>query len=288
MNRVHQAFCCMFLFILFGNLIACKSNKNISSLNKNVQNHIFFTAEFDSSFNTEKWKNKWGIEWTNRTDECEIVPLKPNQSALRVFYPEGAVGPAEGGAQFPMVFSNTKELENTDGFKSLTLKYQLKFEEGFDFRLGGKLPGLMGGGDSWARSGGTQPDGANGWTMRFMWRTDGELVVYAYLPPSENQKWGGKQWGQDIDCNFFFEPDKWYVIEQHVNVGTPGKDDGKLIVKVDGVELLTLDDLRYGDINNEYHKIGGIFFSTFHGGNSSGWGPLNDSYLQFASFEVFN
>lgn len=254
----------------------------------NNQSITVFNAPFDSSFNTNEWEQAWGIQWSERTSDCEIIEGGYNneQDALRVFYPENAVGPRMGGAQFPMLFADMPHLKADTLLQAATLKYHVKFEEGFDFRLGGKLPGLMGGKDSWSRSGGIQPDGANGWTLRFMWRTEGHLVVYAYLPISNNGKWGGQEWGQDIDCNFTATPGTWHTIEQFIDVGTPGIDNGQLKVSIDGVERLAINDLCFWYENNEWGKIGGICFSTFHGGNTSEWGPLNNSHAQFAGFEV--
>ena len=85
-----------------------------------------------------------------------------------------------------------------------------------DFNKGRKLPGLMGGGRSWVRSGGNQPDRTNGWTLRFVWREEGELVVYAYVPKSENGKWGSKKWGQNISTGIKAQPGEWICIEQYV------------------------------------------------------------------------
>jgi hypothetical protein len=249
-----------------------------------VRDDIVFFGGFEEGYNDTAWKTRWGIHWVNRAEDNEVVSggFKGGKS-LRVKYPEGGVGPGETGGQFPMVFRNMEGVE--EGlYHELYLRYYLKFEEGFDFNKGGKLPGLMGGGDSWGRSGGNQPDGTNGWTLRFMWRSKGKLVIYAYVPKSENGKWGGDRWGQDIDCNFKAEPGKWHCIEQYVNVGTPGKDDGKLKVWIDGVERLNIDDLRIRNIENNFGYVGGIFFSTFHGGNNADWAPRKDSYAQFDGF----
>ena len=247
-----------------------------------------FSGVFNKHFESTGWEETFGAPWYHCTGTCEVIPGGFNKNhTLRVKYPEGAVGPGEGGAQFPIVFRNIEGFGNSY-YNELHMSYYLKFEEGFDFRLGGKLPGLMGGGNSWQRSGGSQPDGTNGWTLRFMWRRNGQLVIYAYVPPSKNGKWGSERWGQDIDCNFKAEPGKWHRIEQYVNVGTPGKDDGKLIVWVDGVKKLSIDDMRFRNIENNYGRIGGIYFSTFHGGNSPDWGPHNDSYMQFADFHAYS
>ena len=204
---------------------------------------------------------------------------------MRVNYPAGGLGPDGTGTQFPIVFQNMNKLK--DGFyQELYLRYYVKFESGFDFRKGGKLPGLMGGGDSWLRSGGDQPDGSNGWTLRFMWVENGKLIVYAYIPKSENCKWGEAIWGQTIDCNFVTESDKWICIEQYVNVGTPNKDNGKLKVWINGVEKVNVSDMRFWNIENNNGKIGGIYFSTFHGGNTQDWAPQNNSFTQFDGFVV--
>lgn len=251
------------------------------------QNNIVFCGNFGSDYNTETWQKHWGIAWIDRTDECRLVEkgFSEGSASLRVSYPKGGVGPKETGCQFPIVFRNL-EGENTGLYQEVYLRYYVKFEEGFDFNQGGKLPGLMGGGDSWACSGGHQPNGANGWTMRFMWRKDGKIVIYAYVPKSHNGKWGGIQWGQDLDCSFKAEPGKWHCIEEYINVGTPNHDDGILNVWIDGEKRLSLSDLCFWKENNDYGKIGGVYFSTFHGGNTPDWGPRNDSFVQFAAFTV--
>ena len=246
-----------------------------------IRDDIVFYGGFEDGYNNTAWRNRWGIPWIQRATDNKIVTNNfIGEKALRVSYPKGGVGPGETGTQFPLVFDRMTGLDESH-YNEIYLRYYLKFEEGFDFRLGGKLPGLMGGGNSWSRSGGDQPDGTNGWTMRFMWRRDGQIVVYAYLPPSENGKWGGVQWGQNIDCDFAAQPGKWHCIEQYINVGTPGEDDGKLIVWIDGVQRLDIDDMRFWDVENDYGLIGGVYFSTFHGGNTSDWAPHVDSYAQY-------
>ncbi|HKK81202.1 MAG TPA: hypothetical protein VJ909_03070, partial [Prolixibacteraceae bacterium] len=223
----------------------------------NSQNKLVFEGSFEGDFNNPQWVNKWGIAWNSRADECSIVSdAADGDKALQVFYPEGSVGPDEGGAQFPIVFRNMQQNEGSGLYHELYLRYYVKFEEGFDFQRGGKLPGLMGGGDSWARSGGHQPDGTNGWTLRLMWRQNRRLVVYAYVPPSENGKWGSETWGQDIDSGVDAETGEWMCIEQFVNVGNAGKDNGRLKVWIDGEECISINDMRFGDVENDDGKIG--------------------------------
>ncbi|MFW5785230.1 MAG: polysaccharide lyase [Chitinispirillaceae bacterium] len=234
---------------------------------------------------TDEWKKDWGIAFTSRCEEAQqITSAVPGAGkyALRVGYPKGGVGPGETGMQFPVDFSRIDSMP-VKQFDSLYLRYYVKFEDNFDFRKGGKLPGLMGGNESWKRSGGDQPDGTNGWTLRFMWRTGGKAVVYSYLPPGT---YGGEQWGLDIDLNTTFSTGKWHCIEQYVGINDVGKENGQLYVWIDGKQVLELDDVLYRTVDNDAGRIGGFYFSTFHGGNTPDWGPKNDSYAQFDGFVV--
>jgi hypothetical protein len=62
--------------------------------------------------------------------------------------------------------------------RALCLRYEVRFQEGFEFGKGGKLPGLYAGD---APSGGEAVTGANGWTVRLMWRRGGEGELYEYV-----------------------------------------------------------------------------------------------------------
>jgi hypothetical protein len=180
--------------------------------------------------------------------------------------------------QFPkrLAHLDGREAENPE---SLYFRYYVQFEEGFDFRLGGKLPGLMGGGDSWKRSGGNQPDGTNGWTLRLMWQKEGKAVVYAYLP--EGTAYNRTSWGTSIPLNIRFQPGEWHRIEQLVRVNTIGKADGQLTVWIDGEKVLYLDDVIYRTSDTPAGTPGGFYFSTFHGGNSQDWAPEKTSHARF-------
>ncbi|MBI9070238.1 MAG: hypothetical protein JEY94_01485 [Melioribacteraceae bacterium] len=272
----------LILVICFFN--SCK--KNAKEDNDEQKSSIVYKLDFEDEYGTQEWIKKNGIPYIDRKDKAQLVKNDLNDSkVLRLKYDKGGIGPKETGTSFPVKFASIDGMKETH-FTELYLKYYLKFEEGFDFRLGGKLPGLMGGGDSWTRSGGQQPDGTNGWTLRFMWREGGAIVVYAYLPKSENGKYGGRTWGQDIDCDFIAEPGKWICIEEYANVGTPGKDDGTLKVWINREEKLNINDLRFRNVENNIGKIGGFYFSTFHGGNTKDWAPRHDSYAQFDEFII--
>jgi hypothetical protein len=229
------------------------------------------------------WRNIWGSSWG--TPNRPVTTVNNAQAfigskTLRVDYPQGGVGPGETGTQWPTVLANFSGTPTT--YEELYLRYYVYFEPGFDFNKGGKLPGLMGGGDSHSRSGGNQPDGTNGWTMRFMWRTGGQAVVYAYLPPGTYQ---GGQWGNDLVLNNkSFVTGQWHCIEQYIKVNTIGTDDGIIRVWFDNDLALELTDVTYRTIENDHGRVGGFYFSTFHGGSTVDWAPSVNSYAQFDGF----
>lgn len=242
-----------------------------------------FEADSQKAIGTETWKKQWGIPFTNRIDDVQFVTGSAafaNGRSIRVSYPEGKFGPQFTGVQFPISFENIETMQQ-QRYDSLYIRYYVKFEPGFDFRLGGKLPGIMGCNQSWQRSGGNQPDGTNGWTLRLMWREGGKAVVYSYLPP---HKYGGAQWGLDIELNRTFQTGVWHCIEQYVKINDVGKENGKLHVWLDNEQVLTLDDVVFRTVDNDAGKIGGIFISTFHGGNTPDWAPRNNSYALFDGF----
>ncbi|UTF60305.1 polysaccharide lyase [Gilvimarinus sp. DA14] len=238
-------------------------------------------------FDEPDWPQQWNTPWQSRVDTTEVIktPEAPGDSySLLIRYPEGAVGPQQGGVQLPIVFAGTDSLASS--YESLTLKYCLKFKAGFDFGKGGKLPGLMGASDSWARSGGNQPDGSNGWTLRFMWRTNGRAVVYAYLPPSPNGQYGGQQWGQDIELGKSFVPGRWHCLQQRVKVNNVGEENGELQVWFDNEEVLSLNNISYRLQDTPAGRVGGVYLSTFHGGNTPDWAPQRDSFLLLNNLRV--
>lgn len=187
---------------------------------------------------------------------------------LRIAYPKGAVGPREGGGQFVVSLPPSREL---------WLSYLVKFEPGFNFRLGGKLPGLTSGGGTF--TGGVHPSKGEGWSARFMWREEGRAVVYLYYVDKPGK------WGEDLPLGgFTFRAGKWHRITEHIRVNSPDKADGILEGWIDGAKLLSRSDIRFRI--GEQDLIDSLYFSTFHGGNTAEWGPEVDSVAFYDEFIV--
>jgi len=234
------------------------------------------------SWATEFGKIDWLSEWRPKKSgrfgfdnfSLEAGTGEPFARFLRVSYPKGtssprgsrAAGVKEGGGQF----YGTLEGGPVD---ALYLRYYLRFPAEFQFVKGGKLPGFYGGTEV---SGGRIPNGTNGFSTRFMWRTEGQGEVYAYLPSSDTF---GTSLGRG---DFSFARGKWQCIEQQVVLNTPGVANGAVRAWLDGKLVYQNEQLLYRTVSSL--QIEGVFFSTFFGGGDSSWAPESDQHADFAHF----
>ena len=238
---------------------------------------VLWSNSFESTTWTQAWHvlsdKDWGWADLARTEE----PGGRFETFLRTTYPSNSCSPTsttdygtpEGGGQFLAVAG----LPPTN---ALNLRYYVRFHADFDFVKGGKLPGLFGGTNHF--SGGAIPDGTNGFSVRYMWRTNGDGEAYAYLPTSD-------LYGTEIGRGRWrFRPGEWHCLEQRVVLNTPGNDDGRLAVWVDGNLLVDERTLRYR--TTDALQIRGIFFSTFFGGGDPTWATPLDTCADFAGFAL--
>lgn len=198
---------------------------------------------------------------------------------LRAHYKKGSYDPGSaqkglaplGGLQFTSRLSSVG-VQSADRF---VLSYAVKFREGFDFRRGGKLPGLYGG---IPRSGGKIPSGSDGFSTRIVWQSLGKGALYAYLPSSVTY---GTILGSG---SWFFRPGRWMDVAHAVRLNTPGISDGEVAVWIDGSLVFKNCELRFRDVDSL--KIDGVFFSTFFGGNDPSWATPVDTHVDFADFRL--
>ena len=211
-----------------------------------------------------------------------------NGTSLAVSYPADQHGTKGTGAQWILKLGGE--------YEEATLRYRIKFKEGFDFVRGGKLPGLAGG---TTPTGSSPSDGVNGWTGRLMWRTkfDGvsgqpaqltsNAISYAKYATS-----GFAGDGKQEDKRYFTEEDDsltvwqsgvWYEITQYVKMNTPGEADGIIRVSVDGRQVFNQTDALIR--RDASLKIDSMYFSTFFGGNED-WKTSKNEVVYFDDFEI--
>jgi len=208
-------------------------------------------------------------------------------TVLRVYYGQGSSAnscgncPNPGGAQF---YTDFAQMGRADLARAsvLYLRYFVKFQKGFDFSRGGKLPGLYGG-PVGQESGGNH---GQAFSTRYMWRdhpVSGSLStcsaaepcseVYTYSPQISSG------YGGDLGGRWNWQGDgRWHMVEQEVSRTT-----GSITVWYDGARVLSAPR-ALGDIARI--PFSGVFFSTFFGGHDTSWGPSKNEYAYFADFAV--
>lgn len=227
-------------------------------------------AEFFGPDLTLRQKGQFGLDRTELKQESD----QPFSTFLRVRYPSNSSsnqsaredGTNEGGAQAYLQAAASDHL---------FLRYRLRLPAGFDFVKGGKLPGLYGG---TMTSGGNIPDGTDGFSTRYMWRSQGAGEVYAYLPTSEEH---GTSLGRG---SWTWPTSRWTCVEQEVRLNDPGKSNGSVRVLLDGKPVLQEGALTYRSTSSL--QIDGLFFSTFFGGGDSTWATPRTQYADFADVKV--
>ena len=180
--------------------------------------------------------------------------------------------------------------------KEVTIGYSVMFEQGFQFNMGGKLPGLcecslffsclfvvgahgaQDGGDNeqvaTACSGGHHDDG--GWSVRLMWRTGGAGEMYTYLPTSFSANsalshvppfsTSNPTYGTSVGRgSFFFQPGDWTTVVQRMRLNDVGQENGELELIVDGQSKINVSGLVLR--SSEAGRIRGMQIQTFFGGS---------------------
>jgi hypothetical protein len=191
--------------------------------------------------------------------------------SLRAKYPEGTHSSENNAIQF--------RVKLPQSYDELFLSYRLRFEAGFDFVKGGKIPGLTGGKGN---TGGDVPDGRDGWSARMMWRSGGAAVQYVYYPDQPGGYGEDFEWSEN--GNKRFPPGTWVQVEHRIVINTPGKRDGLIQAWWNGELALDIHELRFRDVDT--FSIDSFYFSTFFGGSGSEWNAHKDEYVTFDDFII--
>jgi hypothetical protein len=157
--------------------------------------------------------------------------------------------------------------------EEIYFRYYIRIDQSWDPTYGGKFPGISGtyGVAGW---GGRQSDGTNGWSARGLYQPTvpagrgnpladtvpiGSYVYHAEQPT----QWGDNVLWQDGYLGYL-EKDRWYSVEQHLVLNTPGVNDGILESWIDGRLAYRQTDWRWRDVDSL--KIEQIWLDFYHGG----------------------
>lgn len=219
-------------------------------------------GKLSKAYLTENWPTASFAENVN-AGRTSVIEESSNKF-VRVLLPKGEVGAPDGGTTWRRRFSETMEA---------TLEYKVRFEPNFEWTKGGKIPGLTGGNSP---TGGN--DASNGFSSRYMWQTNGGLILYLY-----HARMGAK-YGEAFSLGKLTQG-KWYTLKQRIRMNTPGQQDGALQVWVDGVLKLDRSDMEWR-LAGKTWKIDSLLFTAFHGGNNAEYTPNRDNLIDFDDFQV--
>ena len=228
---------------------------------------VFFADAFEGRSVDDRWTKGMHAPASTISHDQELNFKALKGRALRVTIPKGQ----QLGLDLRYRFRDRHGSEPDEVY----FRYHLRLaQDWLNAADGGKLPGLAGtyGQAGW---GGRPWDGNKGWSLRGSYGTNppksnharGRIMLgtYAYHSKATATYGEGLQWTAGGLAGLV-EPDRWYCIEQHVKLNTPGKADGVLEVWVDGQLVLSRTDLRLRD--RQIVRIEEVWMNVFHGGTS--------------------
>ena len=262
MTLAHGLLYVLFPVVLGG--IALKGKET----DRQATRRIDFDAHPEGPYEMRVFRRDWSNAFLGKFHQRAAIVAESKGNSLRVTYPKGSLGPNEGGGSFR---------ERLAPRKAYRLSYRVLFEKGFDFRRGGKLPGLGGGK---ANTGGNKPTG-DGWSARYMWSEGGKLGLYLYHLDQKTK------YGDRLQLHAKATPGQWLNLRQTVEVNVPGNTDGRIRVWIDDKLALDRKGLRLrGKVEPEVALVGQFLFSTFHGGSTKNWAPTRNSHARFDDFLI--
>jgi hypothetical protein len=218
-------------------------------------------------FESADWRRRWSevggdIEVISNERGFGYAPFAGR--ALKVRIAEGK----RSGASLRFRFGEHLGREPEEAY----FRYMLRF--GDDWRPepdGGKLPGFAA---TYGRAGwgGRRSDGTNGWSARgsfsvaslpgnplHHFSTIGSYAYHADMPTRYGDSW---PWTDRVPA--LLANNRWYAVEQHVKLNTPGKNDGVLRAWVDGQLVFERTNLRFRDSTEL--RIEELWMNVFFGG----------------------
>jgi hypothetical protein len=196
-----------------------------------------------------------------------------HKSVMRANYPKGTIGPTSSHGFTWYSWFSTKGEE-------IYFSYDVRFKPGFEWVLGGKIPGVVGG----SVTSGQLPTSTSGFSSRLVWKSGGSLVFYLYYPDQTGIY--GDVYGFD---GFNFETGKWYNLTMRIVLNSvingTANADGILEGYVDGILRFQKTGIRLR--RSETIKIERMYLCSFFGGNTPEWGAAKDEWIDTDNYVAY-
>lgn len=239
------------------------------------QSAVIFQCDFESNTWWREWNREEQPKRTRTVAEDEELKFKPlSGKALRIRVDQGG----HYGVSLQYRFAERSGTEPEEVY----FRYYLRLADDWKPTRGGKLPGISG---TYGRAGwgGRKVNGTDGWSARglFSGQREGRTPIGFYCYHADMRGRYGDHWTWDRDGFAGLENNRWYCIEQHVKMNTPGRNDGVLQAWVDGKLVFDKADVRFRDV--ETLKIEAVWINIYHGGT---WTAAADHHLFIDSVAI--
>lgn len=228
---------------------------------------VIFATGFESSVWLTEWSYFSPRSYAEAISEDDARQFEPfHGRALRV----RLVKDSNFGLdlRYQLAHTGTQEPEE------IYFRYYLRFGNDWNPYLdGGKMPGIAGtyGKAGWGMR---KSDGYNGWSVRGAFASRpasaksavGLTALGSYVYHADIEDSSGEYWGWNGGPSGLLENNRWYAIEQHVKLNTPGKKNGLFQVWVNGSQVFKRTDIRFRHVPNL--KIETVWLDVYHGGVS--------------------
>jgi hypothetical protein len=226
----------------------------------------------------------WNIAGINNPQNAEF-----RKDLFRIKYVGGKWGNESGAGFHANPF-------NALPATSCTFSFSVYFAQNFNFKKGGKLPGLCFGtaeddcatGGEWSGQGGS---------FRTIMREDGVAVANLYLALGEKNAAFDKQskeyasaaeisggghllWRKEASLRF--KKGAWNPVSMRLVLNTPGASDGMASLTVNGVTK-TMRGVMFRKLAAT--KITSVSVASFFGGGSSDWAAPGGQWADFKDFK---
>jgi len=256
--------------------------------------NIIFHQSFDETtpglYNRSEWERDWNnAQYTNGLDKTEIIEVD-HDKVMKFNYPKGVIGPSEGGGQWLSNFGS--------GHEEVYFSFNMMLKPGFEWQLGGKLPGL-GGGNNLA--GGRELTYDAGFSVRIMFSRDngpdGNMYFYVYHQDKDTTRTYGDVFGFGSENLLDVSDSTWYNLTMRVTLnsvdhdklvsdpGNAGNNDGLMEFFFDGQLVYSKGGMRFRNLETIWLDTQHI--TSFFGGSTSDWAPTRTEWSLFDDFYVY-
>ncbi len=195
------------------------------------------------------------------------VFLNSGWRVLQVRYPKGAFDSRDSGVLWRSSLTPSDEAY---------YQFKLYFNHDFEWIKTGKLTGLAGG----SIPAGGEPD-PNGFSCRFLWKTDGAAGLYLYHSEQPGT------YGDFLSFSKPFKRSSWQTLRLRVKLNTAGQSNGVIQAWMDGQLVYSRSDFRFRQSGAAW-KIDTLLFDTFYGGADASFAPtLHDNFACFDDVRVW-